>query len=351
MGKKKIGLVFAGGGAKGAYQVGVYKAMLKSRIKIDGVTGTSIGSFNAAMIAAGDFDKLEYFWLNDDIGKLMGFIDNMNIDKKNYSDHIKEFSIPYISMVMNKGLPINGLRDKLKKIVNENNIRNSNMDFGLVTYKIKDAKPLYLFKEDMPKGKLVDYIIASCYLPVFHYEKLDDDSYYLDGGFYDNLPYNMLGEKDYDLIYCVELGSVGIKTKNRTKAKLVTIKPSRNLGGILNTNKYKIKENIELGYYDGLKVFKNLDGNKFIFKKRSNWIYSLLSRKINKRIKTRAEVYFLTRNNKELVIKSIEYVLKKEKKTYLKVYDPLEEIKRINKKYKYEKDSIVYQFLRQIKLF
>ena len=47
-----IGLVLSGGGVKGAYQVGSYFAFKKCHIKIDGIVGCSIGSFNAAMIAA-----------------------------------------------------------------------------------------------------------------------------------------------------------------------------------------------------------------------------------------------------------------------------------------------------------
>jgi len=36
----KLGLVLEGGGAKGAYQAGAYKALLELGIEIDGVSGT-----------------------------------------------------------------------------------------------------------------------------------------------------------------------------------------------------------------------------------------------------------------------------------------------------------------------
>lgn len=44
-------LVLAGGGAKGAYQVGVIKQLLKFGIKFDLVTGSSIGAFNGVLLA------------------------------------------------------------------------------------------------------------------------------------------------------------------------------------------------------------------------------------------------------------------------------------------------------------
>ena len=37
---EKLGLVLSGGGAKGAYEIGVYKALKKLNKKIDIVTGT-----------------------------------------------------------------------------------------------------------------------------------------------------------------------------------------------------------------------------------------------------------------------------------------------------------------------
>jgi NTE family protein len=61
-----IVLVFQGGGALGAYQVGVYEAMHEMGIEPDWVIGTSIGAINGALIAGNRPDerlvKLEEFW-------------------------------------------------------------------------------------------------------------------------------------------------------------------------------------------------------------------------------------------------------------------------------------------------
>lgn len=46
-----VGLVLSGGGAKGAYQVGVVQALAEMGIWIDAVSGASIGSLNAAMVS------------------------------------------------------------------------------------------------------------------------------------------------------------------------------------------------------------------------------------------------------------------------------------------------------------
>ena len=50
-------LVLQGGGALGAYQLGVYQAMHEAGIEPDWVVGTSIGAINGAIIAGNRPDK------------------------------------------------------------------------------------------------------------------------------------------------------------------------------------------------------------------------------------------------------------------------------------------------------
>ena len=60
----KKALVFSGGGAKGSYEIGVWKATRRLRMKFDIVTGTSIGAINGAIYAMGDYRKAKKLWLN-----------------------------------------------------------------------------------------------------------------------------------------------------------------------------------------------------------------------------------------------------------------------------------------------
>ena len=236
------GLVLAGGGVKGAYQVGAYFAFKKCRIKLDGVVGTSIGSFNAAVIAQGDDEKLYNFWKNVDVGELLDF-NTKYIESVNNKDKFKEliYGIEQMTIIVkNKGISKNNLKNILNEMINEEKIRNSYMDYGLVTIRVNDLKPMYLFKEDMKNGKLPEYILASCNLPVFKTEKLIDDKYYIDGGFYDNNPVNMLLNKGYDKVYSVDIQGLGFKKKAIDESKVIQIIPSRFLGSTLSVNKKRI---------------------------------------------------------------------------------------------------------------
>ncbi len=51
------GLVLEGGGAKGAYHIGAYRALMEEGIEIQGIAGTSVGALNGAILAQGDYEK------------------------------------------------------------------------------------------------------------------------------------------------------------------------------------------------------------------------------------------------------------------------------------------------------
>ncbi len=343
------GLVLAGGGVKGSYQIGAYLALKKCGVKVDAVVGTSIGSFNAALICSGMEKELYNFWKNVDIGELLEFNPKYTESVNNH-DKFKEliYGIEQMTIIVkNKGITSNNLKKELDKMIDEDKIMNSKMDYGLVTVSITDLKPLYLFKKDMKKGKISEYILASCNLPVFKSEKLIDDKYYIDGGFYDNNPVNMLLDKGYDRIYSIEIQGLGLKQRVKDKSKVIKIKPSRHLGSTLSVNKKKINENIKLGYYDTLKIINNYDGYNFIFKNYSNWVYNMLVRKVDKDLLKKCKRYFIANNNKELIIKALEYTLIKEDLSYFKIYSIFKHIRYV--KSKTTRKHFVYDFVKSLR--
>ena len=82
MDKKEYGLVLAGGGTRGAYQVGVWKALKNLQIDVKAITGTSIGALNGALFLQDDFSttlKLYEQIKIDNIMKIEGVNENKNI--------------------------------------------------------------------------------------------------------------------------------------------------------------------------------------------------------------------------------------------------------------------------------
>jgi len=64
IGGKQIGLVLAGGGGKGAYQIGCWRAFQRLGIRFSAVAGSSVGALNAALIAEGNLRKATELWSN-----------------------------------------------------------------------------------------------------------------------------------------------------------------------------------------------------------------------------------------------------------------------------------------------
>lgn len=341
-----IGLALSGGSVRGAYEVGVYFALKKCHIKIDGFVGTSIGSFNAAMLSARRERQLLKFWRHVNVGKVLSLDDNFveSLKNKNFKGTVKGIK----QIITSKGVSTIGLKEVLEELHMENDIRLSKKDFGLVTVRVNPLKVLYLFKEDIPKYKMNDYILGSCYHPVFKQEKIIDGKHYIDGGFYDAMPVNMLLDKGYDLVYAVDLKAIGVKQRIKDKKRVVIISPSHSLGSQFTIETEQIRNNIKMGYYDTLKLIKNLDGKKYIFKKEKDEVYDKMVRSISDYKLKEVKLFFKKKTNKEAIIAVIEYFMLKEKYEYNKIYSVKKVIKRLRKEKK--KPYGIYRFLRDLKV-
>ena len=261
--KPVYGLALEGGGAKGAFHIGAYKALHELGIEISAVAGTSIGALNGAIIAQGDFETGYEWWQQMDTSMLF------DIDKASIEKHIgKQVSKNMLAlwsklikdMISSRGLDTKKIRDILEDVLDEEKIRNSGMELGLVTVSVTDWKPVEIFMGDIPNGKLIDYLMASANLPVFKLRPLDG-KYYLDGGFYDNCPVNLLGRRGIKDIIAVRTFGLGRIRKVDEDINVINILPSKDLGKILIFDNDTIKENLKMGYYDAMRSFRNLRGN------------------------------------------------------------------------------------------
>jgi len=166
-------------------------------------------------------------------------------------------------VLQNRGLDNSFLKEILEENIDEESLRNSKIDFAIVTLSLSDLKPLELFIEDIPRGKVVDYIMASSYLPAFKMQRIDG-KILIDGGFYENLPLKTLQNKGYKKIIAIRTYGLGdIKKQTDQDKELIFINPSQELGRMLNFDQQNARENIKMGYYDTMKYFKNLSGSKY----------------------------------------------------------------------------------------
>lgn len=255
-------IVLSGGGSKGSYQIGVWRALRKLHIKYDIITGTSVGALNGALMVQNKFHKAIKLWSKINMQLLFG-------DEATNSTKIKDVLNMYrINFFKNGGMDVKILENVIDKYIDKDTFYNSDIDFGLVAVNLSGKKAVQMKKKDIPKDKLTDYLMASasCY-PAFQKKDIDGNKF-IDGGVFDNMPINLAIDLGADSIIAVDLCAPGIKARPKKHVETITIKPNNKLTNFLNFYEEGSIRNIKFGYNDTMKVFGKYKGYKYTFKKK-----------------------------------------------------------------------------------
>ena len=202
--ENKIGIVFGGGGGRGAYQIGVLKALDEMGLPglIKGVAGTSVGALNGAMFCAGNLDEAIGVWSS---------VSEDMILKRNDIRSMRSY---------NGWFSNSGLKMLIKQHVDLTAVKHSKAVFYAAASRIKSPETLYryikshqdknLFHKlvtDFLKGAITftssaryfkvgdydirvieDILLASSAIPFVFPDIVIDDEVYVDGGINDNVP-------------------------------------------------------------------------------------------------------------------------------------------------------------------
>lgn len=261
----KTALVLGGGGSRGAYELGVWKALREMGIKIDLVTGTSIGAVNGAVIAQDDYDMAEALWDSIETRDVMDVPveEDEPLPKKVWQTY-QAFAVNFIK---SGGTDTGPLKETLQTFLDEEKVRESQVGYGLVTLEKDTGVSRELFIEDIPQGKLIDYVIASASIyPAFKPHVIDNVRY-VDGAYHDNLPVKMALDRGAEDIIAVDLEAFGVVRKENFELarRVVYIRCYWPLGPTLVFDRDTIRRNVRLGYLDALKAFGVYEGNAFAF--------------------------------------------------------------------------------------
>lgn len=289
--RQEYGIVFSGGGAKGAYQIGVWKYLKEIGIdnKITGISGASVGALNSLLFLQGDFEKAEQTWLKIQQGDLTNLNAEMlvktltpaigqNVLSKTlprvalgtglkYYASIAALSVPtlvapavtgaimalpIISHIRDNDISLSLFRqDKLEKIISEyvdgdaveKNLSGKNVysvvtDVTEITDIFKSLPIYHSWKKRTYEGDngILDVTLTSASLPVVYPLKQLDDKWCIDGGFKDNIPIRPLID-DYLHIIVVHLNpddkdeakqwEKSIKDLDITKNEIYHVYPSK----------------------------------------------------------------------------------------------------------------------------
>ena len=265
---KIYAIALEGGGAKGAYQVGVWRALQEAGVRYNAVSGTSVGALNGAMMAMEDLSTAEKLWKDIRFSQVMNVDDEtmkriMNRDFENF-DQVKNAFRTIRDVILGGGFDTEPLRNLVAEHVDEDKIHRSGIEFFLSTYSLTDLKELDVDAKELAPGELQNMLLASAYFPAFKQEKIGG-KHYTDGGIYDAIPINALVTRGYKNLIVVRIYGFGVerRVKIPEDVHITTIAPRTCLGNMLNFSSENSAINMALGYFDAQKVLYGLSGQDY----------------------------------------------------------------------------------------
>ena len=236
----KLGLVLAGGGGKGSYEIGVWKYLheigLDSQISV--ISGTSVGGLNAFLIGYGDYDLAERLWLTE--------VENRILDTESQS-HKNDaiFSREGLLQIIDENIRFDRIQEMPKIYV--------------TCYNSKKKQANYIKLNGLKDTEIKHFLLATSAIPiVFQKESINGNAYY-DGGLMDNLPLRPLISEGCTHALIISLDKDDKNDYSGYDIKSVVIRPSCNLGsfvkGVLDFSSERTQIRIQLGYNDCKNIY------------------------------------------------------------------------------------------------
>lgn len=259
--KEKLGLVLAGGGGKGAYQLGVWKYLREVDLfnNISVISGTSVGALNAVLFSLDNYDLAEHIWK---------YKISSNVLKRHVDQEIKIPDgfpgVPDLLLdIVNNGLfSRNGLISIINDYLDLEQLKKSEKNVYATCTKIPEIVGSHFLLNDLEINTICDVLLATSAIPAFFKPERILNHTYMDGGLIkeNNIPVNplLLEKCTSSIIVCLSNSDAPL-VENISNS--IIIKPSVNLGsvidGTLNFSQKKATDLIHLGYTDSSTFYKD----------------------------------------------------------------------------------------------
>lgn len=263
----KIGLVLSGGGGRGAYELGVWKALKELKIDeyIEVFSGTSIGAINSVLFLQDDLEKAQHLWDNITMEMLLP-LSKFELMKKGIALTVGAKNMNFVKKYMagvfeSGGVSKDGLRIVLNNYIDIEKIKASGKVCYATCTEVPDFKVRYFKLNDYSEDEIHEIVMASASLPLI-YEPLEiEEKKYLDGGMMDNTPIQPVYGEGCDLIIVILLTKDSkIDRSKYPNAKIIEIVPKdldeNAIDGLLNLDIEAKKMRIQHGYEDAMNLLE-----------------------------------------------------------------------------------------------
>lgn len=256
-------LTLAGGGGKGAYEIGVWQALREIGLEknLIAVSGSSSGALNAALISLNEFDKAKTIW--------------SSIMPKQFLDINYDTIIGPLNTLVKRTLTAglcsrDGLIDIIDKYLNLEQLAGARIPaYVSISRYSSDCidclseKPQveYISLSEVSPDDAGQFLLASSAMPYIYPPEIIHGNVYRDGGLADNVPIYPMTSVGADNLIVVKLEPDDkVDTSLYSKFKeVVEIIPSREIGdlfdGTLEFTSRNVMFRMLLGYYDTLRTF------------------------------------------------------------------------------------------------
>lgn len=342
---REYGLVLDGGGARGAYQIGAWRALREAGVKINAVAGTSVGALNGALVCMQDIEKAEQIWSSMTFSRVMDVDDNLMERLFDKEITVGEFLSELKRILKDGGVDITPLRKLIHEVIDEKAIRESGILFCLLTFSVSEFKELDLSIEDIPEGLLEDFLLASAYLLGFKNEQLHGKTY-IDGGVVNNVPLGSLIKRGITNIIEVRIYGPGREPRVKLPEGAVEyeIAPRVKLGNIIEFQSRRSRQNMKIGYYDAMRTIYGLIGKiYYIEQTHEAWYYEEKLKNLTEIEK--AEIAFVLKislgfSDEKLYLGMLEASAKLLRVQKYQIYTVDELMQEVHKKYEALEDKV-----------
>lgn len=256
-------LTLAGGGGKGAYEIGVWQALREIGLEknLIAVSGSSSGALNAALISLNEFDKAKTIW--------------SSIMPKQFLDINYDTIIGPLNTLVKRTLTAglcsrDGLIEIIDKYLNLEQLAGARIPaYVSISRYSSDCidclseKPQveYISLSEVSPDDARQFLLASSAMPYIYPPEIIHGNVYRDGGLADNVPIYPMTSVGADNLIVVKLepdDKVDTSLYSNFK-EVVEIIPSREIGdlfdGTLEFTSRNVMFRMLLGYYDTLRTF------------------------------------------------------------------------------------------------
>ena len=267
----KRALVLSGGGSRGAYQVGAYKALQEYGYTFDIIVGTSIGALNGALIAQNDTEFMYQLWDNMDITQVVNHLPDMDFSVDALMENKGKIASFFTNYVKDFGADTTPLQNLIRNKANAQKIKDNNITYGCVCTTYPSLTGIEITLDEMNDEFFPEYLLASsaCF-PAFPVQTIENADY-IDGGYYDNTPIQFALRLKATEIIVIELRYPKVEhPEYEHQPNILTIRPTQDIGIMFNFQNEHLQRIRTLGYLDALRALHMRKGHHYTFKPNMN---------------------------------------------------------------------------------